>query len=81
MKTNKLISVALISLAMALASGPMSAQDFEKGLAAAQTGDFETALHEWQPLADQGDTTAQTMLGWMYRTGRGVPKDFVEATK
>ena len=70
MKTNKLVSVALISLAMGLASGSMSAQDFDKGLAAAQTGNFETALRGWQPLADQGDTTAQIMLGWMYRTDR-----------
>lgn len=39
---------------------PMSAfaQDFAKGLAAAQAGDFATALQEWKPLAEQGDADA-----------------------
>ena len=30
------------------------AQDYAKGLAAYQTGDFATALKEWRPLAEQG---------------------------
>jgi len=28
-------------------SSPLVAQDFQKGLAAAQAGDFATALQEW----------------------------------
>ena len=32
--------------------------DFDKGLAAAQKGDFATALLEWTPLAEQGDADA-----------------------
>ena len=42
------------------------AQDYAKGLAAAQLGDFVTALKEWQPLAEQGDADAQNNLGFMY---------------
>ena len=29
--------------------------DFDKGLAAFQSGDFATALREWTPLAKQGN--------------------------
>ena len=53
--------------------------DFDKGLAAAQSGDFETALREWTPLAEQGDANAQFGLGFMYDQGDGVPQDFKTA--
>jgi uncharacterized protein len=49
------------------------AQDFAKGLAAYETGDFATALKEWQPLAEQGDASAQFNLGVMYY---GVVQDY-----
>ena len=39
-------------------SGTAQAQDGQKGLAAARAGDFETALQEWRPLAEQGDEWA-----------------------
>jgi TPR repeat protein len=38
----------------------------DKGLAAAQKGDFATALREWKPLAEQGDARAQFKLGAIY---------------
>jgi hypothetical protein len=55
--------------------------DYEKGLAAAQSGDFATALKEWMPLAEQGDFRAQYNLGQMYRDGQGVPQDYKTAMK
>jgi uncharacterized protein len=33
---------------------PVSAQDFQKGLAAYNAGDYATALKEWKPLAEDG---------------------------
>ena len=60
---------------------PVSAQDFQKGLSAAQAGDFATALQEWTPLADQGDASAQYNLGFMYSNGQGVLQDYAEAVK
>ena len=54
---------------------------FDEGLAAAQKGDFATALREWQPLAQQGDASAQNALGAMYYNGQGVPQDYKEAVK
>ena len=60
---------------------PVSAQDFQKGLAAAQAGDFATALQEWTPLAEAGNEVAQSNLGIMYDFGQGVPQDYKEAMK
>ena len=58
-----------------------SAQDLQKGLEAAQKGDFAAALREWRPLAEQGDAEAQNNLGVMYGNGRGVTQDYKEAVK
>ena len=51
---------------MSLVSFPSWGADFNKGLTAAQNGDFATALEELEPLAEQGDAIAQTSLGFMY---------------
>jgi TPR repeat protein len=42
-------------------------------------GDYATALHEWRPLSEQGDALAQYNLGVLYRKGRGVQQDDVQA--
>ena len=75
-----------ISLDLAVAFTSMSghgalAQDFDKGVAAAQSGDFATALKELQPLAEQGVAAAQAILGLMYDNGNGVPQDHVQAAE
>jgi len=57
-------------------SFPSLGADFEKGFAAAQTGDFATALREWTPLAEQGYAPAQFNLGLMYDKGEGVLQDY-----
>ncbi len=44
-----------------------------------ERGDYETALKEWRPLAEQGEMVAQWSLGVMYERGRGVPQDYVQA--
>ena len=56
-----------------------SAQDFDRGMAAAQSGDFAAAVQQWRPLADQGDPDAQSSLGYMYEFGLGVAQNEVEA--
>ena len=67
-------------LAVMLAGGALAA-DFQKGLDAANAGDYATALAEWTPLAEAGDADAQYNLGIMYDNGRGVPQDDAEAVK
>ena len=58
-----------------------AAADFATGAAAYKNGDFETALKEWRPLADQGIAHAQWALASMYQYGDGVPQDFNTAFK
>jgi uncharacterized protein len=73
-----------ISIAFALSLAvvaPAAAQDFQRGLDAAQRGDFATALREWRPLAEQGNADAQSFLGAMYHEGEGLPQDFTEAVR
>ena len=69
-----LAAVLLLTLA-----APALGQDYEKGVRAFGQRDYATALREWRPLAEQGDTAAQFALGLMYENGRGVPQDYAEA--
>ena len=41
---------------------PVTAQDFQRGVAAYNRGDYSTALREWRPLAEQGFAKAQNNL-------------------
>lgn len=55
--------------------------DFQAGMDANNREDYATALREWRPLAEKGDALAQYNLGVLYRKGRGVPQDDVQARK
>jgi len=73
-----------ICLTLAILLGSMGTSwgaDYQKGLAAAKSGDFATALREFRPLAGQGYANAQNNLGVMYRKGLGVPQDYKTAMK
>ena len=76
MRTLIIIPVLLFSLLLGV---PSYSADFNKGLTAAQSGDFATALKEWKPLAEEGNAVAQNNLGLMYQNGWGVPQDYKEA--
>ncbi len=54
---------------------------FKEGVPAAKRGDFATALREWRPLAEMGHAKAQYNLGVMYRDGKGVTQDYVQAVQ
>jgi len=69
--------VALVLSIVCLAA-PVWA-DFKAGEEAYRRGDYATALHEWQPPAEQGHADAQYHLGLLYANGQGVPKDDVQA--
>ena len=66
---------------MSLVSFPSWGADVNTGVAAAQNGDFATALKELEPLAEQGHAKAQYNLGVMYEKGLGVPQDDKEAVR
>ena len=44
----------ILAAVLSLAFTPVAAQDFQKGLAAYQAGDYAAALQEWTPLAEAG---------------------------
>ena len=58
-----------------------SQADFQAGLAAYLRKDYATALQELEPLAEQGNSEAQSILGTMYEDGKGVSRDYAEAAK
>ena len=71
------ISIALV-LSIVLLAAPAWA-DFKTGEKAYQSGDYATALREWQPLAEQGHAGSQYQLGLLYANGKGVTKDDAKA--
>ena len=77
---QNVIKAAIVALVIALAT-PVAAQDIEAGYEAYRRGEFAAALHEFRPLAEQGDARAQAMLGIMYFEGWSVPEDDAEAAK
>ena len=80
MAMRNVIKAAIVALALALAS-PVAAQDFDTGWKAYQRGDYELALQEFRPLADQGSAEAQFSLGWMIFAGEGVQENCIEGVK
>jgi len=48
---------------------------YPEGLEAGRRGDFAAALHELQPLAENGQRDAQRALADMYLRGLGVKQD------
>ena len=67
---SALFSILLVGTARA---------DFDAGLAAYEEGDYAAALHEWRPLAEEGDLDARFYLGEMHLRGKGVERDFQKA--
>ena len=55
MRTLIIIPVLLFSLLLGV---PSYSADFNKGVIAAQSGDWATALKEWKPLAEEGNANA-----------------------
>ena len=77
---EKLTAILCLTIVVLLGSlGVSWSADLQKGLDAANRGDFATALREWRPLAEQGDASAQNNLGFMYVYGKGVLQDYVRA--
>jgi uncharacterized protein len=66
----------VVCIAGAVRAGPL-----EDVVAAADGGDYATATWLLRPLAEHGDLVAQFDLGFLYDSGRGVPRDYGEAMK
>ena len=73
--------IVVLATVLSLTFTPLAAQDFQKGLAAYQAGDYAAALQEWTPLAEAGEGESQYNLGFMYSKGQGVAQDYAEGVK
>jgi TPR repeat protein len=56
-----------------------SAQSLRQGISAFNHQDYGRATGIFIPLAERGEASAQTYLGFMFETGRGVPQNYTEA--
>ena len=73
-----LVAAALVPL-MVFAGNFAYAQSFGQGVSAFNRQDYSQASRIFIPLAEQGLPSAQTYLGFMFETGRGVPQNYTEA--
>jgi len=55
------------------------AQSFRQGVSAFNRQDYVSASRIFIPLAELGAPAAQSYLGFMFQTGRGVPQNYTEA--
>ena len=72
---------ALLLMLAAMAALPTAAQTFDESVAAYERGDHATAHRGFRNLAEQGDASAQFILGVMFRNGEGVAQDYAEAVR
>lgn len=70
-----------VTALLLLLAAPTWGAEYAKGRDAYDSGDYETALSEWQTLAESGDADAQFGMGLLYSNGFGVPLDDDEALK
>jgi TPR repeat protein len=74
-------TVGLQGAGLAPARAQSLEQRMREAAAAYEHRDFSTAVGIWQPLAEQGNAEARTLLGAMYWSGEGVPRDHKEAAR
>jgi TPR repeat protein len=77
---RKVLLATLWSVALAIPA-EVRADLLGDGLAACGRGDFSTAISLLRPLAEAGNPDAQHCLGVMYFFGKGVEKDYAEASR
>src|SRR3954470_11042434 len=76
----KPIILAMAAAALLGSAGdPAEAASFRQGVSAFNRQQFLLAAQNFFPLAEHGDAAAQSYLGFMYETGRGVPQNYTEA--
>lgn len=72
----------VLGIALLVGGGGVGlAQDNRTAWAAYDRGDYATAFREWSVLAAKGDAIAQSALGLLYQTGRGVAQNDREAVR
>lgn len=76
----KLAACALLPLAL-LCTSAAAEQTFEDGRRAYDFGEYAAAKTIWLALAQAGDARSATSLGYLYREGKGLPRDSSAAAR
>jgi len=77
---RRLIRALCIAAMMLASAGDFAeAQSLRQGITAFNRQDYGRASGIFIPLAERGEASAQTYLGFMFETGRGVPRNYTEA--
>jgi hypothetical protein len=58
---------------------PAHAQSLRQGVSAFNRQNYAAASRILIPLAERGNAAAQSHLGYLFETGRGVPQNYTEA--
>jgi uncharacterized protein len=81
--SSRLIGILFLSIAtvsLLLATGDFAeAASLRQGISAFNRQDYMSASRIFIPMAEQGVPAAQSYLGFMFETGRGVPQNYTEA--
>ena len=80
-KTGRYARTCILAISLGIAGSSAFAQDFDKAMDAYDAGDYQTAVQQLLPLAEQGNANAQFGLGFMYGNGEGVLQDHKEAVR
>jgi hypothetical protein len=68
-----------VAMLLLVTSNLAQAQSLRQGVSAFNRRDYASASQVFIPLAEQGIRPAQSYLGFMFETGRGVPQNYTEA--
>jgi uncharacterized protein len=76
----RMLRVAIgVALLVLLTADLAEARSLGQGISAFNRQDYVSASRTFIPLAEQGVPAAQSYLGFMFETGRGVPQNYTEA--
>ncbi len=81
MKTIVSAFIALLFAALPAAAQSSLEADMKAAAGAYERKDMATAVRLWKIWADKGNAEARTLLGAMYWSGDGVPRDHKEAAR
>ena len=75
------LKILLLTLFLSTSFIGVTYADYKAGVDAFGKGDYKIAFKEFLPLAEEGNSSAQYIIGRLYRLGQGVLKDYKEAAK
>lgn len=72
------MSVGAVLVALSFSA---QASNYNEGFVAAESGNYQSALQQWGPLAEKGHPIAQFNLALLYHSGSGISLDEAKAVE